>query len=45
MKSPVTAETGVEKGRGLATGRGRLFELFKGKNEALYLKHDRCGNN
>lgn len=46
IKSPVKAETGetaVEKGRGLATGR--LFERFKGNNEALYLKHDRCGNN
>lgn len=37
MKSPVKAETGVEKGRGLATGRGRLFELFKGKNEARFI--------
>lgn len=45
IKSPVKAETAVEKGRGLATERGRLFERFKGNNEALYLKHDRCGNN
>lgn len=37
MKSPVKAETGVEKGRGLATGRGRLFEIFKGKNEARFI--------
>lgn len=37
IKSPVKAGTGVEKGRGLATERGRLFELFKGKNEARFI--------